>query len=149
MAGLSITVILFANYAVVCFDRMIHSLSIIVACKYSAVPSVIQTRNLVTDKTKHHIKNQHEVFKSNYTQEPSSVDLIGEVKEKRLQHVYWASNPRDYQELTQLCTMEYLLSVNEKFKIEKNNNAFVNDYCGVSYMHRKTYEDSKQITNTI
>ena len=77
-----VTIALFVNNAVACFNRMIPNISTLVACNYDLAPLILQARNLVIKNMEHHIKTRHGVSKSTYKQESTDVELAGEVQGK-------------------------------------------------------------------
>ena len=77
-----VTIALFANDAVACFDQMVPNLLSLVAMKYGGMPNVMISRNLVMSNMKHGVRTHHGDSLATYCQEPGDTEIAGETQGK-------------------------------------------------------------------
>ena len=79
---LMVTIALFANDAVACFDQMVPNLLSLVAMKYGIMPNAMISRNLVMSKIKHGVRTRHGDSLATYCQEPGDAEIAGKTQDK-------------------------------------------------------------------
>ena len=137
---LMVSIVLFANDVVACFDRMVPNLSALVSMKYGVMPNVMISRNLVMSNMKYGVRAHHGDSLVTYCQEPGDIEIADETHDKADVACIWSllshTILKAQQTLHQGVT---LYSANRKRKIERNNDAFVDDCDGVASKRLKMF----------
>ncbi|KAL7533444.1 hypothetical protein ACHAXR_008968 [Thalassiosira sp. AJA248-18] len=120
-----VTMALFANDAVACFDRMVPNISTLIARKYGVTKSVMRSRNATMEQMQHRIRTGHGESKHTYQQNADDVPLAGETQGKGDVASLWSllsqTILRTQQDLHEPLTLPH---VTGSPKISKNNDAF-------------------------
>ena len=142
-----VTIGLFANDAMACYDRMVPDISTIIARKFGMAPSIMKARNLVMKAMEHHVKTQHGVSSTSYKQTPNEPIMAGEIQGKADPACLWNLESQTLlQTHQQIHDGVNLASANGERSIQKNNDAFVDDCDGVASKHCQTFEASEHAT---
>ena len=103
-----VNIALFTNNAVACFDRIVPSISTLVAHKYSVAPSILQARNLVK-KTWNTTSRYVTVYLNPLTNKNQQTsNLLKKRRRRPTQHASGASNHRRCWQPRKLCTNIFL-----------------------------------------
>jgi len=144
---LYVTIALFANDAVACFDRMVPNISTLLALKYGVQPNVMRSRNAVMSKMTHGVRTKHGDSTSTYCQLEDEPQVAGETQGKGDVACIWSllshTLLRAHSEMHEGISLN---SADGKRKIEKNNDAFVDDCDGVASKRRCTARKSEDAT---
>ncbi|KAL7542057.1 hypothetical protein ACHAXR_011499 [Thalassiosira sp. AJA248-18] len=142
-----VTMALFANNAVACFDRMVPNISTLIARKYGVKQNVMRSRNATMERMQHTIRTGHGESTETYQQHESDVPLAGETQGKGNVASLWSllsqTILRTHQCLHEPLTLPH---VTGSPKITKNNDAFVDDCDGMASKQRNDFCTSERAT---
>ncbi|KAL7529017.1 hypothetical protein ACHAXR_002748, partial [Thalassiosira sp. AJA248-18] len=142
-----VTMALFANDAVACFDRMVPNISTLIARKYGVKQNVMRSRNATMERMQHTIRTGHGESTETYQQNESDVALAGETQGKGDVASLWSllsqTILRTHQCLHEPLTLPH---VTGSPKITKNNDAFVDDCDGMASRQTNDFRTSERAT---
>jgi len=135
---LLVTIALFANDAVACFDQMVPDISEQIAMKYGITSNVMVSHNLVMSRMEHGVCTKHGDSKLTYRQEAGNAELAGKTQGKTDITCIWSLLSQTILRAHQIIYKGINLpSANGKRKIVGNNDAFVDDCDGLAAKRRK------------
>lgn len=128
-----VTILLFANDATACFDRMVPAISTIIAMKYGMAPEVMISRNMVMEDMEHIIRTSHGDSTITYRQNSDDVRINGETQGKGDVGSLWSIMSQSIlQAHQQLHDGICLPHINDDRMIKKNNDAYVDNDDGLT-----------------
>ena len=126
---------------------MVPNISTLLALKYGVQPNVMRSRNAVMSKMTHGVRTKHGDSTRTYCQLKDEPQVAGETQGKGDVAYIWSllshTLLRAHSEMHEGISLN---SADGKRKIEKNNDAFVDDCDGVASKRRCTARKSEDAT---